>query len=58
MLKMKSIYIKYLLSHVYFQKENFSQTYLIWAPNLDVLKIGIPLSKWTQYNPWFGNFCK
>ena len=55
---MKSIYIKYLLSHVYFQKENFSQTYLIWAPNLDVLKIGIPLSKWTQYNPWFGNFCK
>ena len=29
----------------------FSQAYLILASKLDVPKIGIPLSKWTQYIP-------
>ena len=47
--KRKSIYTKYLclLSQTF-----FSQAYLIWAPKLDVPKIGIPLSKRTQNTPY------
>ena len=29
-----------------------SQAYLIWAAKLDVLKIGISPSKWTENNSW------
>ena len=36
---------------VYFHKKTFSQAYLIWAPKLDVLKIGIPLFKSTLNTP-------
>ena len=43
--KRKSIYTRYLclLSQTF-----FSQAYIIWASKLDMPKIGIPLSKWTQ----------
>ena len=43
--KRKKIYTRYLclLSQTF-----FSQAYIIWASKLDIPKIGIPLSKWTQ----------
>ena len=31
--------------------KNLSQAYLVWAPKLDALKIGIPLSKQTWKTP-------
>ena len=31
--------------------KNLSQAYLVWAPKLDALKIGIPLSKRTWKTP-------
>ena len=46
--KRKSIYAKYLCLLL---QKTFSQAYLIWAPKLDVPKIGIPLSKRTQNTP-------
>ena len=44
---------KHLHEMSMFTFRNFSpQAYLIWAPKLDVPKIGVILSKWTQNTPW------